>query len=200
MKTVNPNSTMEEQQTGQEPTVDPQTEQEVQSYVMGLSKILHGQKTQPQVISMLKSGGEPEKLIPQVALMINDQMEQAVKGKGKKPSLEVLVAASQFLVGDLIEMGNAVGTFQIESEEQVAPILKNTMQMYIEKGLKDGSLDPIELQKKVEPLMTEEHKSLGIEATKRSGLPEAPGQLTAMEAYARQRMQKQQQGMPRGGR
>lgn len=197
MKTVNPKEVPVEQPQ-EDQKLDPKIEKEMQSYIMGLSKILHGQKTQPQVVQMLKSGGDPEKLVPQVALLVNDQMEQAVTGKGKKPSLETLVGASQFLVGDLIEMGNAMGIFQVETPEQVEPILKNTMQAYIEKGLKDGSLDPIELQQKVEPLMSEEHRALGMEAAKRSGVPEAPSQMTAMEAYARQREQK---GMlKRGGR
>jgi len=177
--------------------LDPQTEKEIKTYVMGLSKILHGPKTQPQVMNMLKSGDNPEKLVPQVALMINDQMEQAIQTKGKKPSLEVLIAASQFLVGDLIEMGNAAGIFQIETAEQVEPILKGTIQSYIERGLSDGSIDPVELQQKVEPMMSDEHRALGLEAAQKSGLPSAPGQLTAMEAYARKREQK---GMQRGAR
>lgn len=180
----------------EQPPMDPKLEREVQAYVMGLSKMLHGKQTQPQVVSMLKSVEDPSKSIPQIALLVNDQMEQAVKGKGKKPSLDVLLGAAQFLVGDLIEMGNAMGVFQLETEEQIAPILQSTMQTYIEKGLKDGSVDPIELQKKVEPMMPEQDRIKALEIAKAEGLPTEPNQLTAMEAYARKR---EQQGMLRGG-
>jgi len=45
--------------------------------------------------------------------------------------------------------------------------------------------------------MSDEHRALGLEAAQKSGLPSAPGQLTAMEAYARKREQK---GMQRGAR
>jgi len=181
------------------PPMDPKLEKEMQAYVMGLSKLLHSKQTQPQVVSMLKSTEDPAKSIPQIALMINDQMESAVKGKGKKPSLDVLMGAAQFLVGDLIEMGNAIGIFQIETEEQIAPILQGTMQTYIERGLKDGSIDPVELQQKVEPLMPEQDRMKALEIAKAEGIPEQPNQLTAMEAYAAKRERKAA-GMLRGGR
>ena len=174
----------------QEQQLDPKMEREVQAYVMGLSKMLHGKKTQPQVVQMLKSGGPPEQLVPQVALLVNDQMESAVKQKGQKPSLEVLLGAAEFLVGDLVEMGNALGVFQVETEEQVAPILQNTMQTYIEKGLKDGSIDPVELQQKVEPLMPEDMRQKALGIAEAEGLPAEPNQMTAMEAYAQKRMAK----------
>lgn len=170
--------------------LDPKVEKEVQAYVMGLSKMLHSKKTQPQVVQMLKSGGDPETLVPQVALLVNDQMESAVKQKGQKPSLDVLLGAAQFLVGDLVEMGNAIGVFQVETKEQVAPILQNTMQSYIEKGLKDGSIDPVELQQKVEPLMPEDMRQKALGIAEAEGLPTVPNQMTAMEAYAQKRLAK----------
>ena len=186
----NPQVPQENTQVSQDQQLDPKVEREVQAYVMGLSKMLHGKKTQPQVVQMLKSGGPPEQLVPQVALLVNDQMESAVKQKGQKPSLEVLLGAAQFLVGDLVEMGNALGVFQVETEEQVAPILQNTMQTYIEKGLKDGSIDPVELQQKVEPLMPEDMRQKALGIAEAEGLPAEPNQMTAMEAYAQKRMAK----------
>lgn len=198
MEQEDPKAVPQDPQTPQDPQatpqdqqqLDPKVEKEVQAYTMGLSKMLHSKKTQPQVVQMLKSGGDPETLVPQIALLINDQMETAVKQKGQKPSLEVLLGAAQFLVGDLIEMGNAMGIFQIETEEQIGPILQNTMQKYIEKGLKDGSVDPIELQQKVEPMMPEDMRQKALGIAEAEGIPSAPNQLTAMEAYAQKRMAK----------
>jgi hypothetical protein len=175
---------------GEKKKIDPKVEREVQAYIMGLSKMLHSKKTQPKVVQMLKSGGEPEQLVPKIALLINDQMESALSQKGQKPSLDILLGAAQFLVGDLLEMGNALGVFQVETEEQVAPILQNTMQTYIEKGLKDGSIDPVELQQKVEPLMPPEMREKAIGIAQQQGIPMEPDQMVAMEAYAQKRMQK----------
>lgn len=176
--------------------LDPKTEKEMQAYVLGLSKMLHSKQTSPKVLEMLKAG-QPEQTIPHTAMILNQQMEDAVRAKGKSPSLDTLFAAGQFLVGDLIEIGNAAGIFQLETEEQIAPIVQNTFQVYIEKGLKDGTIDPIELQKKVEPLMPEEHRQLGLEAARRTGVPEQPDETTAMEMYAMQRVRK---GALQGGK
>lgn len=196
---------VEQQQVSPETQqVDPKVQREIEAYISGLSKMLHGKETRNQVLSMLKSA-EPQIAIPQTALTVNMQMEQAISSKGKKPSLDVLAAAAQFLVGDLLEIGNAAGIFNIQDEQQIGAILTDTMQQYIEKGLKDGSIDPIELQQKAEPLMDEEHRALGMEAAKRTGIPLEPDQNTAMQAYGRKMEMKGmlkggKQGMVRGGK
>lgn len=188
------------QDAPEEQKIDPKIQREAEAYILGLSKMLHSKNTSPKVQEMLKAG-DPQETIPEVAMLVNDQMEQAATKGGKKPSLDTLVAASQFLVGDLIEIGNASGAFKLESEDEVAMVLQNTMQKYIEKGLADGSLDPIELQKKTEPLMSEEHRNAGLRGAEASGVPTEPSQMTAMEAYAKQKMGKgQPKGMLQGGR
>lgn len=171
-----------ETQQGKQPEISPKMQKEVDAYITGLSKLLHSKNTSGQVVELLKAG-PPEETVPSTALLVNKQMEQSIRAKGKKPSLDVLVNAGAFLVGDLLEIGNAAGIFQINSEEQVAPILQSTLQTYIENGLADGSVDPVELQQKVEPLLTDGQRSLGMEAAGMSGIPEAPNELTAMQAY-----------------
>lgn len=163
-----------------------------QAYISGLMKLLHSKETAPSVEEMLQSG-PPEKTIPAVALQVNAQMEEAVE---KKPSLETALTAGVYLVSDLVEIGNTAGFFQIESEEQVRPILQDVMQQYIERGLKDGSIDPVELQEKVEPLMTEDQRATGMQAAEMTGIPKAPTQQTAMNAYGSQMERK---GMMKGG-
>lgn len=201
---------MEEQEAPMvslETPVDPKEQQQIEAYLTGLSKMLHGKETSGDVLAMLQSG-EPGDTIPQAALSVNSQMEAATSKGGSKPSLNILLNAAAFLVSDLIEIGNAADIFLIESEEEIAPILRSTLQAYIEKGLADGTIDPVELQQVVEPLMDEEHKALGSEAALRSGLPQEPNQGTAMHQYGEQQkrageqegMKKvQQQGALRGG-
>lgn len=180
----------------QQAKMDPAAEKEVQAYVFGLSKLLHSKQTSNKVVEMLKAG-KPEQTIPHTALLLNSQMEETVRAKGKPPSLEVLFESGQFLVGDLIEIGNAAGIFQLETEEQIAPILQSTFQQYIRAGLKNKTIDPIELQQKVEQMMPEDVKAQGLQMAERTGVPLKPDQSTAMEAYAMQRAQK---GSLQGGR
>ena len=123
-------------------------------------------------------------------------MEDKLREKGNAPSLDVLLVGAQFLIGDLIEIGNAAGFFQLETEEQIAPILQDTMQRYIEDGLKKGTIDPIELQQKTEGLMTPEQQGMGMKAAGATGLPMEPNQNTAMQSYG---AKMQRKGALQGG-
>jgi hypothetical protein len=164
-----------------------------QAYISGLMKLLHSKDTAPHVEEMLKSG-PPEQTIPATALQINGQMEEAA---GQKPPLETALIAGVYLVQDLIEIGNAAGYFELQDPEQMKPILQTTMQQYIEAGLQDGTIDPVELQEKVEPLMDEEQRATGMQAAELTGIPKAPTQETAMSAYGRQMERK---GVMSGGK
>lgn len=161
------------------PKVDPKVQREVDTYTMGLSKLLHGKESSREIMEMLK-GGEPQTTIPATALLVNGMMESSI---GNPPSLDVLVAAGSFLVGDLIEIGNAAGIFQLETEEQIGPILQETMQKYIEDGLEKGTIDPIELQEKTEGLMSAEQQGMGMRDAGANEVPMEPDQNTAMQAY-----------------
>lgn len=166
-----------------------------QAYIGGLMKMLHSKETSSTIDEMLQAG-PPEQTIPEISMMVSRQMEDAVSKKATKPELETILKGGIYLVSDLIEIGNAGGFFQIESEEQVQPIMQATFQKYIETGLEDGSIDPIELQAKVEPLLNEQQIQVGSEAASGSGIPMKPDQSTTMAAYG---AQMQRKGMLKGG-
>lgn len=180
----------------QGPELSPQAQKEVQAYNSALSRMLHNPKTSGSIVEMLKAG-EPMETVPSTALLVNGQMEaQAIKG-GKKPSLEILLNAGIFLCSDLIEIGNAAGIFNLQTEEEVGPIVKTTIQTYIEKGLADGTIDPVELQTLAEPRMTDDHKALGLEAAKGTGISMEADDRVAMQAYGQQMERK---GAMKGGK
>lgn len=168
-----------------------QMTQQDQAYINGLMKMLHSPKTGGKVVEMLKSA-PPEKSIPQAAMMINGQFEAMLGEKGQKASLETRLMGGVYLVSDLVEIGDAAAAWEqpLDPENDLPLLLEGTIQMYIEKGLADGTIDPIELQQKVEPLMSDEHRQLGLEAANMTGIPTEPDQSTAMEAYASQRERK----------
>jgi hypothetical protein len=170
---------------------------EDQAYIDALVKLMHSKQTAPKVEDMLESG-PPERSIPETALMINNMMEQEARKGGKPPTLEVLFQAGIVVVSDLIEIGNAKGIFNIQEEGDVALLLQNTMQKYVEKGLAEGTIDPIELQQKAEAMMTPEDREAGREMAQSAGLPVEPNEHTAMEVYATKKMRGA--GMLKGGR
>ena len=163
-----------------------------QAYIGGLMKMLHSKETAPLVEEML-AAGPPDKSIPTIANQVNAQMEAAV---GKKPSLETALMGGVYLVQDLAEIGTTAGYFEPLAEEQMKPILQQTMQIYIEAGLKDGSIDPVELQEKIEPLMDDDQRATGMQAAEMTGVSPKATEQTAMAAYGRQ---KERQGMMKNG-
>ena len=181
---------LEQQGQGQGPQADPELQRKVDSYSSGLLKMIHGKEMRGQVFEMLSSG-PPDMTIPRTALMINQSMEGAISEKGTKPELPVLLASGTILVGELVEVANAGNLFKQEPQpEQVQKILQDTFQMYIEDGVKKGRIDPIELQKLVEPMMSPEQKDFGMNAGAQFGVPGQPGVSAAMESYANQKVGK----------
>lgn len=164
-----------------------------QAYTNALLKVVHSKKTRNKVHDMLGST-HPEISVPKTTLMINGLVEKKAREGGKPPSLETLLYANTLLINDLIEVGNLAEVWDepVADEQRVGAILQDTMQQYIQKGLKDGTIDPIELQQKVEPLMSEEHRTAANQWGQKVGVPQEPGEAAAMEQYAQQRVRKQQ--------
>lgn len=174
----------------EEPQVSPQEEREMQAYVSGLSKMLHGKDTRDKVYGILKAG-PPEKTIPEAALLINGQMEDAARSKGKPPSLKVLLNSGVYLVSDLAEIGLAGGFWQL-TEDQMPPILQETMQKYIEVGIKKGTVDPLEIQGIAEKNLSPEQREQGLSMGQQTGVPGEMDNSVQMEAYASGRERKMQ--------
>ncbi len=179
-----------------EEKLDPKVEREINTYVTGLSNLLHSKQSQPEIVDMLKNGGPPEQSVPHVVSLVNQKMADSISEKGKRPDLEVLLAGTIFLVGDLVEMGMASGAFEEPNEDMAVQLVKDSLQVQIQAGLKDGTIDPVELQQRVEPLMNQQSSEMGIQAGSQVGTPEAPNEMTAMESYGSKRQRK---GMLQGG-
>jgi len=171
----------------EQPKVSPEVERKVNAYISALSKLMHGKETKNHVYKMLQSG-EPMVTIPRSAIEINRQAEEAFKRGGATPDLDTLFAGSQFLILDLIEIGNAGGFFQLDPQDPnvLGPLVQSTVQPYVEEGLKNGTIDPVELQNKIEPMLTDEQRAQGGLMAQEQGMSMEANQGTAMETYRRQ--------------
>lgn len=185
-------------QEGQEPQgqseaaeeMSPQMKKDIEQYAGGLSKMLHGKETRNKVYDILKSA-PPDKSIPQAAMVVNARMEQAwSQSRQKRPELGVLLQGGVHLVTELSEIYNAGGFSKQEiTQDNFPKILQDTMQMYIQDGLKKKTIDPVELQKAIEPLLNDEQKQMGSEVAQKEGVPQELGVDYAMDKYADQRVQ-----------
>lgn len=184
------------QQANQEPEVQdasPEMKREIEAYSSGLINMVYDKKTSAEVYEMLKSA-PPEQSIPHATLTINSRMEEAIRGAGQKPKLGVILNANMALIQELLTVGTEGGFFEV-AEEQIPAILQTAMKSYIQDGLKKKTIDPVELQQALEPLMDEETKSQANIVGEQMGVPKEPGVDAAMETYAGQREGAQKQQM-----
>ena len=137
------------------------------------------------------SSAPPEQSIPETTLYLNSVVEKAFREKsGKEPSDDVKIAGAIYAISDLSLLGNSARVWDEEvGEDQMQKLLSDTVKKYVRKGLAEGSIDPIELQKVTEPLLSPEQKELGLSLAKSLELPEAPTESMAMDVYAKRKTQ-----------
>lgn len=156
--------------------VDPKLKASMEDYTAVLMNVIHSPETNGSVVEML-SGGPAQESIPFTANQVNDMVLQSIAKKqgAKKPEDAVLMAGAIYLVTDLAELGNAADVFeQPVGEQDMAPLLQKTMQSYIQKGLKDGTIDPVQLQTDTEPYLNEEQRGVGLMMGNELGQPTEP--------------------------
>lgn len=153
--------------------VNPALQEKMESYVTTLMHLMHAPETSDNVMEML-SGGPAEQSIPFAANQINSQVEASLKNNGvKKIDDAVKIAGAMYLVSDLAELGNSAGVFEIQ-QDQLGPILQKTMQDYIHQGLRDKTIDPVQLQLDTEPLLNKQQNKAGVAIQSELGLPSSP--------------------------
>lgn len=162
-------------------------------YETVLKTLIHGDKTRDEVINMLKAGGDAMMSVPQAAMSINDMGLQTMKQGGINVEPSVQLVASSYLIDDLMQLGEAAGAFQIE-EGMMESIFEDTFQMYVERGLGDGSIDPIQLQLEAEKAMTEEQAVAGI-TLGHGKVPQQPNQQALTEQYANRKVRSREKAI-----
>lgn len=171
---------------GSEPS--PEMKQKVQAYTSLLMNLIHSKDTHKDVLQML-SAAPPEVSIPNAALTINGMAESILTKSGDKTDPNVLLASSQYLVTDLIELGNTAGMFKVD--EAMAPqIYQATLQQYIQDGIKRGTIDPVQLQSDIDPLLSDEQKEAGLGVLEKQGMPTEPTQQMAIDRYVQSALSK----------
>jgi len=154
-----------------------------ETYSIILMKFLHGKGTRDMVMDILKSSEEPFDTVPEAMMKINDIAAKTVEQGGQEISQDVQLAASVFLFRDIVELGQAAGIFRVE-EAELPELYQDALEMHVQKGLKDGSIDPIQLQLDTEELLTEQQKAGGMGLAEFTGTPQELSQAQMTEQYA----------------
>jgi len=167
--------------------------QQAKAYETVLKNIIHGEETRDDVIEMLTSVPDPLVSMPQAAMTINDMGVATMKQGGVNVSQEVQMVASGFLLDDLSMLGEATQTFTM-GEEEMAAVMEDTFQIYVERGLEDGSIDPIQLQLETEKLMSKEQIAAGV-TMGQGKVPQKPNQQAATAQYTQGQVKKAEENI-----
>lgn len=174
--------------------------EQVKTLAAGMIDMAHDERMSKHLHQMLQAG-QPQVSVPQAAMTVYQQFKNALGGKAKM-GLEMRLSAYTALTGELIEFGNEAGIFNL-NEQGVTETMQNSFQLFVETGLKDKSIDPIELQEVVEPLMNSQQQQLGNEAAQQTGVPGRMSREMATEQHANKKVTQAQGagGMlaPQGG-
>jgi hypothetical protein len=163
----------------QQGKVDPKKKKQVEDVTAMLMRIIHGTETRDSVMKMLKSQPDPGKAIPLTTNNIMKRVEVQTKKRRMTIPNDVKLASAQYVVTDLANLGNKAQAWDSPvGEDQLGPILRDTMQQYIKEGIDNKSIDPVKLQQEAEALMSPEQKAMGM----KMGQGRVPGQPTGAMA------------------
>lgn len=168
---------------------DPNKIRQVDDLTAMFFKLIHGKETKASVMEALKSQPDPMKAIPMTANMLAQRIDEQAKKRRIRIPDDVKVASAQHVVVDLATLGNTARIWESPvTEEDLPAILEETMKLYIERGLRNKTIDPIKLQAEVEKLMTPEQRQkamqLGQEGAAKLGMPAPPERLSSGQAVA----------------
>lgn len=186
---VDASQQMNPEEQGQAQQLDPKLQQKAENYISVLMNELHSPDTRDDVLEILKSAQDPFITVPQAAMAVNDAAAKKIERSGGKIDIQTMFLGSQYLVGDLMEIGNSFGVFQV-TKDDFKDLYQDSLQLFIQRGLKDGSIDPIELQLTGEAMMTENQKIGGHYLAQQTGIPHAPQQTQVLQQFENRTKQK----------
>jgi len=178
--------------TGEKFEKDPKIDKQIQSFTSVIMELLHSPKSRDSVTDVLMSNEDPFVTVPMVVLQTNDMAVNLMKQKGVEVPFNIQLAASAALLEDVIHLGYAAVKWEELTEEDIAALYEDVLQAAIERGLSDGSIDPIQLQLEVEPLMDEDQKRAGTRFKEDAELGDEPSQGAMVNQHVGSKMRKQE--------
>ncbi len=147
----------------------PSQEAQLEAYKDNATLVVFSEKTQPAILQSLQQEKTPIKSIATTANMINKQLEGSLEKTKEKMTEITLCLGAAHLVSELIVLAEAAKLYTLDNNERLEAFRQTIMQ-YFKDGLADGTIDPVELQKTIEPLMTDKQRQFGLQAMQQHGI------------------------------
>lgn len=146
---------------GEEYEFSDEQQDQIDNYVFNAIKLIHSEQSSDAIIKSLKSLSSPQAAVAKTANLVHDMLAGEAEKSEKVFNSIALMLGSAKMIEELIELGEAAKCFPPLSEEQRYAAHQLAMQHYFGRGIKEGWIDPVELQKSIEPLMPEELRQRG---------------------------------------
>lgn len=172
----------------------PAQEAQIEAYKDNATKIVFSEDSQAAVLQQLQSGGNPADSISNTAFVLHKRLEGSMAEQGEKMTEVTLALGAAHLVSELVVLAEAAGLYTIPNEDRLEAY-KLSVSKYFEAGLKDGSIDPVELQKSIEPLMSREQREYGMQQMESQQISKTAPPSGQYLARKQQQEQPQQQGI-----
>ena len=168
--------------------VSPEKMQMIETMKGNITDLLYREETKGSLQKMLQAGS-PNETVPAAVETVFGQFEQMASKSNGPLSLELKLAGGLHAFNEVMELGTAMGVIPEDlPEENVGGLLEATMKKYIQKGLKDKSIDPIELQTAIEPMLSGEEAEVGMNVGRSQGVPGALNEQQSQEGLMQKRM------------
>lgn len=179
--------------------ISPAQQAQIDAYDDNSTIIVFSPKTQDAILQSLQSGQNPIQSIAITANLIHNRLASSMEQDGKEKMTEITMClGAAHLVSELIVLGEAAGLFKLSNVEQ-NEAFRQTVMKYFADGLKNGSINPIELQKSIEPLMNKEQRKFGEQNMQDIMKTPPPVNMPARTVSPQQPSQQQGQGLLGGG-
>lgn len=172
----------------------PAEEMQLDNYSDNATLAVYSKKSQPTVLDLLQSGSSPVDGLSRAAFFIHNQLEGGLRQKGEHMTYLTLFFGAAHLVSELAVLAEAAKIFTLTPQERMDGF-KGAIKMYFEAGLKifkeqgknaPGAIDPVVLQKEIEPLLNEKQRSMGMQLADKEGLSKTPPGPVAMQQTGQQ--------------
>jgi hypothetical protein len=142
---------------------------QIEAYGDNADIMIFGEKSQPAILQELQQGKSPIDGIAKTANHLHKMLVKGLADKGEQMTDKTLFIGGSHLVSELTVLADGAGLYDLDNKQRL-DALQLTMKYYFEEGINSGQIDPVELQKSVEPLMTPEQKQYGLMNMQKLGI------------------------------
>jgi len=165
--------------------IGPAQQMQIDAYSDNATLVVFSEQSQPAILQSLQTGENPIDSIAKTANLIHKRLQSSLEKEGEKMTEITMCLGAAHLVAELIVLAEAAKLFTLENKDRLEAY-RHTLMQYFAAGLKDGSIDPVELQKTIEPLMSDEQRAFGEQQMQQSGIMKTPPPSRGMNSMPQQ--------------